>query len=65
VTIVIRLDAGLGSYDNLTLLIEMGYELYTKPFSHQVVQALKRQAENASWTRVDANAEMMACQTRP
>jgi hypothetical protein len=60
VTIVIRLDAGFGSYANLTLLIEMGYEVYTKPFSHQVVQALKRQAKNASWTRVGANAEMMA-----
>ena len=32
---IFRLDAGFGTYENLAFLIEMGYELYTKPFSHQ------------------------------
>jgi hypothetical protein len=27
----VRLDAGLGTYENVALLIEMGYDLYTKP----------------------------------
>jgi hypothetical protein len=32
-----RLDAGFGTYENVALLIEMGYDLYTKPHSHKVV----------------------------
>jgi hypothetical protein len=39
-----RLDAGFGTYENVTLLIEMGYEVYTKPHSHQVVRHLKSPA---------------------
>jgi hypothetical protein len=58
---VFRLDAGFGTYENVALLIEMGYEVYTKPYSHQVVAHLKRQVtEQAQWTRVGANAEMVA-----
>lgn len=60
VPIVIRLDAGFGSYDNLALLIEMGYEVYTKPYSHQVAQALQPLVGATPWTRVGANAEMIA-----
>ena len=37
-----RLDAGFGTYENLALLIEMGYEVYTKPYNHQVMRHLKR-----------------------
>ncbi|MCI0399488.1 MAG: hypothetical protein L0332_01410 [Chloroflexi bacterium] len=56
-----RLDAGFGTYDNITLLIELGYEVYTKPFSHQVVRYLRHQVtEQTLWTRVGANAEMVA-----
>src|SRR2546423_15410019 len=40
-----RLDAGFGTYTNVALLIEMGYDLYTKPHSHTVVTALKRRVE--------------------
>src|SRR6266699_336637 len=32
-----RLDAGFGTYENVALLIEMGYNLYTKPHSHKIV----------------------------
>ena len=56
-----RLDAGFGTYENVALLIEMGYEVYTKPHSHQVVRHLKgKVTEQTAWTRVGANAEMIA-----
>jgi hypothetical protein len=56
-----RLDAGFGTYDNVALLIELGYELYTKPHSHQVVAHLKSKlTPSALWVRVGANAEMVA-----
>lgn len=58
-----RLDAGFGTYENVALLIEMGYEIYTKPFSHQVATFLKKKAgDEPAWTRVGANAEMVAWQ---
>ncbi len=60
VNIILRLDAGFGSADNLSLLIEMGYEVYTKPYSHQVTTALKKEADHVSWVRVGHNAEMAA-----
>ncbi len=56
-----RLDAGFGTYDNIALLIEMGYELYTKIHNHKVVQALQRLVlPETAWTRVGKNAEMVA-----
>ena len=56
-----RLDAGFGSYENVALLIEMGYEVYTKPHSHHVVAALRKQVnDQTAWTRVGANAELVA-----
>src|SRR6266567_6569465 len=56
-----RLDAGFGTYANVALLIEMGYDLYTKPHSHTVLTALKRRVDDATvWTRVGANAELVA-----
>lgn len=56
-----RLDAGFGSYENVALLIEMGYEIYTKPHSHHVVTYLRKQVNDQSaWTRVGANAELVA-----
>jgi hypothetical protein len=56
-----RLDAGFGTYENIALLIEMGYQVYTKPHSHQVVRHLRRQvADQTVWTRVGDNAEMVA-----
>ncbi|TMD44084.1 MAG: hypothetical protein E6I93_18975 [Chloroflexi bacterium] len=56
-----RLDAGFGTYENVALLIEMGYDLYTKPHSHTVVTALKRRVNDTTpWTPVGANAELVA-----
>jgi len=56
-----RLDAGFGTYENVALLIEMGYEVYTKAHNHQVVAFLQSEvAPQTPWTRVGANAEMVA-----
>lgn len=56
-----RLDAGFGTYENVALLIEMGYEVYTKAHNHQVVAFLKaKTGPETPWTHVGANAEMTA-----
>lgn len=56
-----RLDAGFGTYENIAILVEMGYDVYTKPLSHQVVKHLQSQiSATATWTRVGNNAEMIA-----
>lgn len=55
-----RLDAGFGTYENLSLLIEMGYEVYTKPHSHRVVTYLRGEVDDqTAWIRVGANAELV------
>jgi hypothetical protein len=58
-----RLDAGFGTYENVALLIEMGYEVYTKAHNHRLVAFLqgKTDAQTSCWTRVGSNAEMIAC----
>jgi len=56
-----RLDAGFGTQENMILGIEMGYELYTKPFSTWLTPRLKRRVQKSTqWTRVGRNAEMIA-----
>jgi hypothetical protein len=56
-----RLDAGFGVRENVALLIEMGYEVYTKPYADWLTSRLKRRAAGRSgWTRVGKNAEMIA-----
>ena len=56
-----RLDAGFGTYENLALLIEMGYEIYTKPYNQQVIAYLRQQVSDQTvWVRVGANAELVA-----
>jgi hypothetical protein len=58
---IFRLDGGFGSGANVALLIEMGYEVYTKAKNHQVVRALRRRVSpSTSWTRVGKNAEMVS-----
>lgn len=59
---VFRLDAGFGSRENLALLIEMGYEVYLKPYSTWLTPRLKKQVHDQTvcWTRVGENAEMVA-----
>lgn len=61
-----RLDAGFGTYANIALLVEMGYQIYTKAHNHHLVNALKkRMTPETSWERVGANAEMVAWQNMP
>ena len=56
-----RLDAGFGVRENVALLIEMGYEVYTKPYADWLTPRLKRWAVGRSdWTWVGKNAEMIA-----
>ncbi len=58
---LLRLDAGFGSGPNLTWLIELGYQLYTKAISDQTTKALLAQVKpEARWVRVGANAEVLA-----
>ena len=65
VAAVFRLDAGFGTGDNVALLIEMGYEVYTRPHNHQVRDNLLERVDDATaWTRVGANADMVAWPTQ-
>jgi len=65
VAAVFRLDAGFGTGDNVALLIEMGYEVYTRPHNHQVRDSLLKQVDDTTaWTRVGANADMVAWPTQ-
>jgi hypothetical protein len=58
-----RLDAGFGVRENVALLIEMGYDVYTKPYADWLTPRLKRWAAGRTdWTRVGKNAEMIAWQ---
>ena len=58
---IIRLDAGFGSAENIALLIELGYEVYSKPTNWQVTSQLRQQVEaTTAWNRVGQNAEMLA-----
>ena len=55
-----RLDAGFGNRENVALGIEMGYELYTKPYSAWLTPRLKRRVGALTqWAQVGANAEMV------
>lgn len=66
IEVVFRLDAGFGTADNVALLIEMGCEVYTKPFGSWLLPRLKaKAAERTDWQRVGKNAEMLACAALP
>ena len=61
VQIVFRLDAGFGTADNVALLIEMGYELYSKPHGNWLTGRLEHWTdEHSVWEQVGQNAEMVA-----
>lgn len=61
-----RLDAGFGTYQNLMMLIEPGYEVYTKPYSHRLVYSLHQQLpDDAVRQRVGTNAEMAVSPQQP
>jgi hypothetical protein len=56
-----RLDAGFGTSENLALLIEMGYEVYTKPYCNWLSGVLSEMSDQRDgWQRVGDNAEMIA-----
>ena len=55
-----RIDAGFGTGENLTELLELGYEIETKSGNAALVRALQNQVSEATpWTRVGKNAEMI------
>jgi len=62
---VFRLDAGFGTRENVAWLIEMGYEIYTKPYSDWLTPRLKLETHaQTNWIRVGSNAEMIAWKNR-
>ena len=63
---IFRLDAGFGARENVALWIEMGYEIYTKPYSNWLIARLKRRVSPRTvWVRVGENAEMVAWKALP
>ena len=62
---VFRIDAGFGTRENVAWLIEMGYEVYTKPYSDWLTPRLKLETHpQTQWTLVGGNAEMIAWKNR-
>jgi hypothetical protein len=58
---ILRVDSGFASGANLTWLIELGYQVYTKAPNDQTTKALQaRIASGTCWVRVGANAELAA-----
>jgi len=59
---VLRLDAGFGTDSNLALLIEMGYEIYSKPYGNWLSGLLAQMSKSRpnDWQKVGKNAEMLA-----
>ena len=57
-----RSDAGFGDAGNLALLIEMGYEVYSKPYGTWLSGTLAKMstAHTQDWQKVGQNAEMLA-----
>jgi hypothetical protein len=56
----LRMDAGFSSGENLTEVIELGYDIDTKSANDAVVQALRQRVRaDQNWTRVGKNAEMI------
>jgi len=59
---IFRLEAGFGTADNLALLIEMGYDLYAKPYGSWLAGLLAQKGAETpqAWQTVGANAQMQA-----
>jgi hypothetical protein len=58
---VFRLDAGFGTPENVALLIEMGYEVYSKPFGTWLSRWLREhRSQQSDWVWVGSFAEMLA-----
>jgi hypothetical protein len=56
---IFRLDAGFSNRENLAWLIEMGYEVYSRPYGNWLLPRLKQQARDQPWQPVGNNAEMI------
>jgi len=57
----LRLDAGFDTPENVALSIELGYEVYGKPFGTWLLAWLQaRVTPQSQWQRVGQNAEMLA-----
>ena len=56
---IFRLDAGFSNRENLAWLIEMGYEVYSRPYGNWLLPCLKQQAGDQPWQPVGNNAEMI------
>ncbi len=54
-----RLDAGFSNRENLAWLIEMGYEVYSRPYGNWLLPRLKQQVGDQPWQPVGSNAEMI------
>jgi hypothetical protein len=59
---IFRLDAGFGNSENLAWLIEMGYEIFSKPYGNWLSGILSKMSatRSADWEKVGKNAEMIA-----
>jgi hypothetical protein len=58
---IFRLDAGFGTWENVALLIELGYEVYTKANNHMTVEILhKSLVDPQAWQPVGEKAEMQS-----
>jgi hypothetical protein len=61
IRVILRIDAGFASGENLTWLMEQGYEIYTKNHNDEVTASFRqRVTEDMTWQRVGDNAEMIA-----
>jgi len=62
----LRMDAGFATGENLTEVIELGYDVDTKSANDAVAQALRKRASvDQTWTRVGQNAEMIGWTNYP
>ena len=57
---IFRLDGGFGSGANIALLIEMGYDVYSKGVDAVVKTMRKKVTPRTEWATVGKNAEMVA-----
>lgn len=58
IPVVLRIDAGFSTGENLAWLIEMGYTVLTKAHHASISQSLRnRLGASVTWTRVGRNAE--------
>jgi len=61
IRVKLRLDAGFGTWENIALLIEMGYEIYTKPYNQRAAASLRREVERSTtWVALGDDVEMIS-----